>query len=58
MQLHNTVLHDYISVSCSCIFSFDDKIGFAFEAAEIRKVLKCGTFLVNVVYRCVMQVFR
>jgi len=45
MQLHNTVLHDVSS---------DDKwIGFAFEDAVIRKVLKCSA-----VCRCVMQVFR
>jgi len=25
MQPHNTVLHDYISVSCSCIILPDDK---------------------------------
>jgi len=61
MQLHNTVLHDYISVCCSCIILFDDRFAFAFEEAEIRNkrcsaaadilvgLLKCSALSVNVV---------
>jgi len=36
----------------------DKQIRFAFEEAEIRKVLKCRALSVNVVCCCLTQVFR
>jgi len=59
MQLCNTVSH--IFQSAVHVSFFDDKqIGFAFEDAEIRKVLctVCRAMSVNDVCRCIMQGFR
>jgi len=46
MKLRNTVNH-----IMNCFFH-DKQIGFPFEDADIRKVLKCTALSVNVVWRC------
>ena len=57
MQLRNTVCHKFQSVVHVSFSSMINGLDLHLKTAEIRKVLKCSALSVNVVYRCVMQVW-